>query len=179
MKQFVASSPDVEVNGKSVCAIINQLKTLKTYAIELLETKAIIDIQPDHWYNQQAWLNVIKIISERLGNDELYAIGLRVYDNALFPSSINDVSSALAIIDTAYHMNHRNGEIDHYSYQRNSENAGTMICTNPYPDSLDQGIITSMAQKFNPNNTLVEVEIDRTKPIRDQGGDSTTFLICW
>jgi hypothetical protein len=179
MKQFVASSDRVEVNGETVFTIIDGLGTFKSNGIQILEKQGIKDVKPGQWYNQQAWLNAFKEISSRLGENTLFVIGTKIPENAKFPPYVDDVHKALGIIDMAYHMNHRNGEIGHYQYERIDEQSGKMVCTNPYPDSFDKGIITFMVRKYNLHKTIAKIVIDETKPSRTKGGDSTTYLISW
>jgi hypothetical protein len=179
MKQFVASSDKVEVNGETVYSIIDGLGTFKKGGIQILEKQGIKDVKPGQWYNQQAWLNAFKEIASKLGDNTLFVIGMKIPENAQFPPDVNTVHKALAIIDVAYHMNHRNGEIGHYQYEPVGERSGKMVCTNPYPDSFDKGIITFMIRKYNLNKTVAKVFIDESQPTRKNGGDSTTYLISW
>jgi hypothetical protein len=179
MKQFVASSDKVEVNGETVYAVIDGLGTFKKGGLQILENQGIKDVKPGNWYNQQAWLNAFKEISSKLGDNTLFVIGTKIPENAIFPPDIDSVHKALGVIDIAYHMNHRNGDIGNYKYVQIDEQSGKMICTNPYPDSFDKGIITFMIRKFNPNKTIAKVNIDETKETRKNGGDSTTFLVSW
>jgi hypothetical protein len=179
MKQFTASSDRVEVNGETVYSVIDGLGTYKNSAVQILERQGIVDVKPGQWYNQQAWLNAFKEISQKLGDNTLFYIGLKIPENAKFPPDIDTVHKALAIIDVAYHMNHRGGEICNYQYETIDDRSGKMICTNPYPDSFDKGIITFMIRKYNPYKTVAKVEIDQNQAIRNKGGESTTFLLSW
>jgi hypothetical protein len=55
-----------------------------------------------------------------------------------------------------------------------------MECKNPYPSEFDRGIITAMARKFKPRESLlVSVELDNAKPSRMKGADSCTYKIKW
>lgn len=179
MKVFVASSPKVEVNGETVYAIVDGMGVFKTKALRILEDNGITDPQPGHWYSQQAWLNAFKTISEQAGDTVLSAIGQKIPENAKFPPDIDDIHKALLIIDVAYQMNHRNGEIGHYNYEKTGDRSAKLVCTNPYPDEFDKGIIIAMAKKFRPSEFNLIVEIDKTQPVRMKGGDSTTFNVRW
>ena len=54
----------------------------------------------------------------------------------------------------AYHMNHRNGIIGDYKFEKTSDTSAKIICTNPYPDEFDKGIITTMARRFAPEKSF-------------------------
>ncbi len=180
MKVFKASSPSVEVNGETVYSIIDGMGAFKSKALKVLSDNGIEDPKPGKWYKQQAWLDAFKTISEQIGASTLNAIGQKIPENAKFPPEINDIHKGLAAIDVAYHMNHRNGSIGNYTYEKVDDRNVKLVCTNPYPDEFDKGIIVSMARKFKPANVIsVKVNIDESKPTRSKGGDSTTFLISW
>jgi hypothetical protein len=179
MKTFVASSPKVEVNGETIYSIIDGMGVFKTTAIKILSESGIADPKPGQWYSQQSWLNAFKSISEKVGQSTLYNIGQKIPENAQFPPEINEIHKALAVIDVAYHMNHRNGEIGEYKYEKTGERTAKITCTNPYPDEFDKGLIFQMGKKFAPSGAAVGVKIDDTKPTRTKGSDSTTYLVTW
>jgi hypothetical protein len=55
-----------------------------------------------------------------------------------------------------------------------------MECSNPYPCHYDRGILTTIARKFMPPNaTSIEVQLDRSKPSRQEGADSSFYVITW
>jgi hypothetical protein len=179
MKTFVASSPMVEVNGETVYAIVDGMGVFKTQAFKILEENGIHDPKPGQWYNQQAWLNAFKTIAKQIGNLTLNSIGQKIPENAKFPPEINDIHKALSAIDVAYQMNHRKGSIGHYIYEKTGDRSAKIVCTNPYPDEFDKGIIVAMAKKFRLPDFKLVVKIDESQPVRMNGGDSTTFIITW
>lgn len=179
MKTYVASSPIVEVNGETIYSVIDGMGVFKSKAIQILADNGIENPQPGQWYKQQSWLSAFKSISEKIGNSTLNSIGQKIPENAKFPPEINSVHKALMSIDVAYHMNHRNGEIGQYRYERTGDRAARITCTNPYPDEFDRGIILQMVRKFAPLDSSIHVIIDETQPVRGKGGDSTTFLVKW
>jgi hypothetical protein len=179
MKTFSASSPKVEVNGETIYSIIDGMGVFKTTAIKILNDNGIPDPKPGQWYSQQLWLNAFKNIADKVGESTLYGIGQKIPENAVFPPEINEIHKGLSAINVAYHMNHRNGEIGEYKYERVSDRGAIITCTNPYPDEFDKGIISAMGKKFAPKGAAVAVKIDDSKPIRSKGADSTTYLITW
>ena len=180
MKLFKASSPNVEVNGETVFSIVDGMGAFKAKALKILSDNGIENPQPGKWYKQQAWLDAFKVIAEQIGLSTLNAIGQKIPENAKFPPDINDIHKALAVIDVAYHMNHRNGSIGNYTYEKIDEKNVKLICSNPYPDEFDKGIIVAMTRKFKPTGTIsVKVNIDESQPTRTKGEDNTTFLVSW
>lgn len=179
MALFQAYSPDVEVNGETVLAVIDGLSTIKLIARDILNECGIEDPQPGQWYPQQSWLNAFKIIADKLGPTPLKNIGRKIPVNARWPQHNQSMKSALEVIDRAYHMNHRHGEIGHYKLVSEGPRRASMICDGPYPDYFDLGIIEAVAEKSLEAGDKVEVKINQSKPTRSEGSDSTTYIITW
>lgn len=147
-KAFQASSPEVEVDGRTVLAVTSGI-LVGSVVRELVESEGLVDIKPMSWLNQQSWLNVYRKIHNHLGSDTLYSIGRRIPYTAQFPDDqMFDVPSALESIDVAYHMAHRGGEIGHYKYIEQGLDHYEVHCDNPYPNEFDLGIITSLVERF-------------------------------
>jgi len=145
---YEASSPKVEVDGRTVVAVVNGM-LVRPLARELMEAEGIRNVSPGDWIPKQAWLNVCRSVQENLGADTLYAIGRRIPYSAEFPDEqMHDVPSALAAIDVAYHMAHRGGEIGVYKYVEAGPEHYQIQCDNPYPNVLDLGIVTSLVERF-------------------------------
>ncbi|MBU0765274.1 MAG: hypothetical protein KJ607_10615 [Bacteroidetes bacterium] len=196
MAQFVAFEKGIEVNGETVLSIVNAMEGFEEFARTILEINGIEDPTPGKWYSQQAWLEAFRQIAEKVGEKTLFNIGKAIPENARFPAEINNVLDALASIDVAYHMNHRNSEgevlydpvtgeikqgIGHYSlveFNQKERNA-VMECPNPYPSHFDRGIITTMVRKFAPEAAGVHVILDENRPTRLEGEDSCTYIITW
>ena len=182
MASFVSFAPNVEVNGETVLSIVKAMAGFEAIALQLFKKNGIIDVEPRKWYSQQSWLNVFKDIKEKLGDKTLLVIGKAIPENANFPAEINTLEKALNSINIAYHMNHRGGEIGYYKLitYNLKERKAIMECKNPYPSHFDRGIITAMARKFKPDNTItINVELDANKPTRLKGYESCTYIIEW
>ncbi|MCC6465272.1 MAG: hypothetical protein IT463_08040 [Planctomycetes bacterium] len=147
LRVFEASSPRVEVDGRTVLAVVNGM-LVGSVAQELLEAQGLSGVKPEAWYPQQAWLNVYRAINDELGPDTLYSIGRRIPQSAEFPEQMYDVPTALSAIDVAYHKAHRNGEIGEYRYLELGLDHYQIHCDNPYPNIFDLGIVTSLVERF-------------------------------
>jgi hypothetical protein len=179
MKPFEASSPKVEVNGETVLSVLAGMGAASTRAHRVLTTHGIPDPKPGQWYPQQAWLNAFKELSDTLGPNTLYQIGMKIPEQAKFPPQIQTIEQALAAINMAYQMNHRGGEIGSYEFKPAGNAGGKMVCRNPYPSDFDRGIIQAMANRFKPQGKTVTVELDGTQPTRKNGAESCTFNVKW
>ncbi|MEI7812279.1 MAG: hypothetical protein WCJ01_07625 [Ignavibacteria bacterium] len=179
MGVFKAYSEKVEVNGQTVLAVIKGMGAMKSVGNRLLEEAGLYNVTENGWYSQQKWLNAFKVIAEKVGKHTLRSIGNSIPESAKFPPHINDIHSALASIDIAYKLNHRNGEIGFYRYKKVSDNEAEMFCKNPYPSEFDYGIIEAVSKKFADPGVYPKVITDTTKESRTKGGESCTFIVRW
>ncbi len=179
MAQFKQFAPNVEVNGETVLTTINSFpEFMRETTIEMLEKFGIKNPMPENWYSQKAWLDSFKEIYEKYGSNTLFEIGKKIPSNAKFPSEIDNIEKALASIDVAYNMNHRNGDIGFYKLVEHNKDKRTLImhCNNPYPCDFDRGIIIAMARKFERS---VNVELDTNKPSRKDGADDSWYIVSY
>jgi hypothetical protein len=179
MALFKAYSPQVQVNGQTVLAIVHGCGAFKDRASAILAQCGLNDPKPGMWYTQQNWLDAFKVISDTIGPTTLLNIGRSIPENADWPPQVNSVETALASIDVAYHMNHRFGEIGHYTFTSTGPNSGKMVCDNPYPCDFDRGIVEAAARKFAKPGSLVKVIHDDSQPCRKKGQNSCTYLVTW
>ena len=179
MAEFVALARNVEVNGQTVLSVVDGMGAFRNLAVEILKRHGIADPKPDTWYGQQSWLDAFKEIFERVGKSTLVQIGQKIPENAKFPPEIDSIEKALASVDVAYHLNHRGGEIGHYSFSKLGRSAAKMVCANPYPCEFDQGLVKSVAKRFLPPGKTAVVAHDDAQPCRRKGGASCTYLVNW
>lgn len=178
---FRALDANVEVNGETVFALVDGMGVFRQTALKILAKHGIMNLQRGKWYRQQAFLDAFSSISDKLGADVLFNIGTKFSENAEFPLGIDSLEKALISLDTAYHMNHRNGEIGHYYFTATGRGHYEMVCRNPYPCEFDRGILAAFCSRFTPtgSETKAIVAHDNSKPCRKDGADSCTYRIIW
>lgn len=151
--------------------------------------EGIINIDPHGWYPLDNYIRAFTRIGKEVGSQVLFLSGTTVPKNAALPPTIKDIESALMSLDVAYHLNHRlkgvpmfdmrTGEmkegIGHYTAKRDGDRRFKVVCDNPYPCDLDRGIITGMAQRFQPKAQVVHVQ----PGCRSKGGTSCTYNVTW
>jgi hypothetical protein len=197
--QFKVFEPGIEVSGASLGAIIDGFKKYPTVAMKYLTKYGLVktvagkpaEIDRGGWYSLETWLAAYEGIANEVGPNSLFGIGKSIPENATFPPHVVDIHSAIASIDVAFHMNHRkngvvmfnpeNGSmlegIGHYAVQPSEkENRIICVCENPYPCDFDRGIITAMANRFEP---LARTAHDNEAPCRKNGADSCTYVVMW
>jgi hypothetical protein len=181
MAQFIAFDKNVEVNGRTILSVVNAMDFGRETRSDILK-ECGLDPEPDKWYNQQKWLNAFRTFYHMMGERTLFMIGKAIPQNAEFPPGIKNLNEALELIDVAYHLNHRGGEIGYYkllSFNKLNRNA-VMKCYNPYPSEFDRGIITTMLRDYKPKSfNSCQVLLDPSKETRMNGGESCTYLVSW
>lgn len=197
--QFVPFEDGIEVNGQTVLSVVDGFSAFSALGGAYLLDEGIgrpgptgrAEVAAQGWYPQRAWLRSFARIHEQLGDGRLMQIGQAIPRNARFPEGLRDIHAAIKSVDLAYHMNHRKqGQpmfdpatgrmlegIGHYGYEPVPRQRRIFcLCETPYPCAFDQGILTAMAQRFEP---LARVTHDGTQPCRKQRGDRCTYIITW
>lgn len=192
MVMYKVFEEGIEVNGRTIYAIVNALLPIKFIVRKIFLDVGLPDLKDigtNEWYLQQKWLDAFKLIADKAGPHTLMSIGEKIPDNALFPSKINDIEESLKSIDVAYHLNHRNSKgqilfengefiegIGHYAFEKVADNKAIIVCNNPYNCDFDKGIITRMAKRFEKEALVVH---DDQKGCRKLGSDSCTYYVVW
>jgi hypothetical protein len=178
MATYKAFSPKIELVGQVVLGLVEGMGAFGNMALQILSQHGITNPQAENWYSQQAYLDAFKEIATKTGPKTIQQTGKRIIDVAIWPPGVDTFEKALTVLPQAYQMNHRGGNPGKYEFIKTGENQGTVICTNPYPDEFDLGILQGIVAKFMAGKG-VTIDIDGTQPTRSKGAESTTFLISW
>jgi hypothetical protein len=192
MVMFKVFEQGMNVNGQTINSIAEAFSSVKFIVDSYFRQTGLpknSEIKDTEWYSQQAYLDAFKLIAERVGTTTMFTIGKKIPENAQFPPDINNIEKALASIDIAYHMNHKNASgqvlfnngtmlegIGHYDYTKLPGNKAEIKCENPYHCDFDKGIITTMATRFNQN---AKIKHDDSKGCRKTGSSSCHFIVEW
>lgn len=191
--------PGIEVNGESLGATIDAFKQYPTVVAKYLAKYGLVKVtngKPEAidrsaWYPLDKWLAAYQAIAKDVGLNSLYTIGKKIPENAAFPPHLTDIRSALASLDIAYHLNHRKNGILMFDpktgvmlegighvraeFQENERRA-MLICEMPYPCEFDRGLITALANRFEPMAKTVH---DNNAPCRKKGDSNCTYIVSW
>jgi hypothetical protein len=179
MAEYKAFDPNAESNGAGLSALLAVLSWNEPLVLEILSKHGIKEVRMDGWYPHQAVLDVQKEIAQTMGVHTLYQIGTKIPEKATFPPEIDSLEKGLALLDQAYHMNHRGGEIGHYQLVKVENNQALMVCNNPYSCDFDRGIIVATARHFAGTVGFVNLRHDESAGCRKLGGESCTYIIEW
>ncbi len=133
------------------------------------------------WLSAELWFNTLKEIQHYSGEDFIYETAKKI--NLINSKETESgLENALHSLVSAYEKNHRNGECGEIKITKfDIENQRAYVqCQTPYPDKFWQGIILNTAKKNKPKNAVsIFVSINQILPIRNDGGEHTTFIIKW
>lgn len=176
MAEYESFDNNVEVNGQTVLAFVQGVPSaFEEHAVEILAEHGITEPTVDEWYPLQAWLDAFEEIETHLGAATVNRIGESIPANADWPSSVEVVLAGLEMINDAYHLNHRNGEIGYYDAEQVDEQTIQVHCKNPYPCTFDQGIISAIAQQYAHGQAVFVTEI--SEHCRSDGGDECVYQV--
>jgi hypothetical protein len=179
MTIFKAYEKATEVSGEAVVSLIQGTGVWAPSAKKMMSENGITDPKPGQWYSQQAYLNGFKTVAQKTGPAVLRNIGRSIPERAKWPPDVNSIEAGLRSVNVANHMNHRNGKSGEYNFTKINPRSALMVCDTPYPDNFDFGLIETVAKKFSKAGDNVMVRIDETKPQRDKGAESTTYIVEW
>jgi hypothetical protein len=179
MAQFKAFDSKVEISGQAVLGFVAALDWNKSIALEILSRHGIDNPQAQEWYSQQALLDAYQEIAENMGAHTLYQMGIKVPENAIRPPGMDSLEQGLALLDIAYHVNHRGGEIGSYKLEKLENNQAVMFCHNPYPCDFDRGLIVGVVRNFAGGAVVVTEKHAEGTGCRKLGGESCTYILEW
>ena len=180
MAEYKSFQEGITVNGEAILGLVTALSTGQDTRLQILK-KHGINPEPGKWYSQQAWLDAFKEIASDIGNHTVFMIGKTIPEKAKFPP-IDNIETALKVIDQAYKMNNKGGDVGEYTLKNFDEinKTAVMVCRTPYPSEFDRGLFTAIVRKFRPAGSLkADVTLDTSKETRSKGADSCTFNIAW
>lgn len=174
MTEYISFDPRVEVSGAVLHAwIAGTQQKIMPY----LDAHRVGEVTDAGWYLLQPALDALK----EFGQDyPLFNAGLLIPEHATFPATIEPTLSGIfSALDTAYHINHRSGEIGHYYFKKVGERAIDIRAENPYPCEFDFGLVYCLAKRFAPEGVQIEVEHDQQAPCRRAGSHSCLYHVQW
>lgn len=180
MAEYKSFSGGTTVNAEPITGLVTALSTGQENRLQILK-KHGIDPEPGKWYPQQPFLDAFKEIASNIGKHTVFMIGKAMPEKAKFPP-IDNIKTALSIIDQAYRMNVKGGDIGEYKVTQFDEvnKTAVMVCRTPYPSEFDRGIITAIVRKFRPTGSFKsDVILDTSKETRSNGAESCTYNIAW
>lgn len=185
MAEYRAYDPATEVAGEGIAAFSAGFpEKVREMGTKILEKYQLHDVRSGQFYPFQKYLDAMKDVADYFTPVLLELIGEQIASTAVIPPSIDSLELLLSMSDQALQMNHRGGEIGHWTCSDKGIVHGlrtmTIVSTTPYPCPFDRGVLEGFAGRFRPEGvTDVVVRHDDLQPCRGSGGDSCTYVISW
>jgi hypothetical protein len=196
--QFIPFEEGIEVKGTSVRAVVEGFSHFAALGSAYLldkglgtpTSKGLVGLEPDGWYSHKALLLSMKQIHAELGAGLLTRIGMAIPRIVSPVGGIQDIHDAIKYVDVAYHLHHRkNGQvmfdpatgrmeegIGHYGYEPvPGQRKIFCLCETPYPCAFDQGLLTAMAQRYQPHARVTHED----RSCRGKQAERCTYVITW
>ena len=147
-------------------------------------------IEPEKWYPLDGFLTAFDRIGAEFGDFTLRQVGIHIVKTAKYPPAYRDIFTAFQNMDVGYHFNHGKGDKSLFNPETGQIGDGIghmlfkpgqtkkqviMECTTPYPCAFDEGIVTGLAQRFEPTAT----EMHDRKSCRKRGEPSCSYVVTW
>lgn len=182
MRPLPTHSSRAEVWGGTILGILRGMEAAGCAGPELqdlLQLGSLPMVEAGDWYPLNRFLGVLKEAEAHFGADALRAGGRAILTTSKFPPDLDSLTRGLQMLDVAYQVNHRNGAIGRYRCTELTEGRAVMICENPYPCALDQGLLERLIAEFAPSGLQGSVTHVAGKPCRCQGGRACHLEVRW
>jgi hypothetical protein len=190
--------PSIEVSGVNLSTIAAAfrlfpqagMKQLIRHGLASVDSDGKATIEVDRWYPLDAVLAALDDVLVAVGPNTMFEIGRIIPRNAPFPPSINDIFSALASANVAYHMNHRkrgrpmfdpgtgqlqSGIGEYRIVSKPAVKPVVIECDNAYPCELRHGLLTALATRFE-SRAIVDHAAERCQK---RGSPACTYEVKW
>jgi len=169
-----------EIKGQSIMAVVAAMALVQERALKILASQGITPLEAERWYPLERFLEVFRTIHQEIGLNTIKAVGRKIPENAMFPPNIVTIEDGFRSIDVAYHMNHRGpGNIGGYHYTSTGARSGRMVCDNPYPCPMDEGLLEAIGRRFRPQDSVWTRVEHQSGDCRRNGAASCTFDLSW
>jgi len=156
MDRLVAFDPNTEVIGYTLTSFRDCLTHEEVEP--LVHAHGIDSIDPNRWYSQQIWLDVLTDVMDQPNSTEnLVASSMKLAKKIIFPASVTTVQAALAGGSTAYQKNHRNGDPGYVTCEDIDERHVRLMISTPYPDDFIYGTRYGYARRFLTDHSTLRV----------------------
>lgn len=178
MEKLKAIHPDAVVLGQSMLAFAEC--SARDEIWDVLEAHGLQEIDPEQWYPQQAWLDVLRDVIGR-GNAmfNLVSIGMKLAELFPMPPDIRTMHEALGAVDDIFRMSNPDAEPGIMRTENVEPRHVRIVSATPYPDDFEYGVIYGLARRYLPPDGHLVVRHVDDAPCRKNDGDTCTYDITW
>lgn len=140
MGKYELLDPAVEVYGETVRALVDALPD-DPRSRRILASHGIENPNLDGWYPEEALLAACEEVYDTMGKQTLEQAGRLMVKQTEWPPCTDTVIDGIELVNAAYQMNHRGGDVGRYRPKRADDTRIHIVCDNPYPCPFDVGVI--------------------------------------
>jgi hypothetical protein len=175
MAEFMVYHPESEVSGQ---VMLNSIHAMGRAARSVVNRHIIGELDPNGWYPQQTWLNILRDAAEEMHLD-LLAVGNRVAASYQIPDGVFSLARLLEFVDANYQTTHRFTDPVRLTARQIAEREVHIVDNSPYPDEFQYGIFFGLLQQLTPLDATLKIRYDKSAPTRSDGADVTTYIVSW
>lgn len=177
MPQYISFYPHTEIRGR---AIWTTVMGMGEAILPVLDAYGLDDLEPETWYPQQVWLDVLKALDKSNGKPfdyELVTTGIRAAQGIVFEANVHTIPDAIQALAFIYATNHRHKPPHEGIFiERVDERRLRVTMRTPYPNSFEYGLLHGTAHRFQPNDASLTIRYD-LHPCSDE--DACIYHIVW
>ncbi len=176
MRKYVASSPNAELIGGALLALV---KNVNHEDIEpLLKKHGLENIQPMQWYPEQPILDLLKAIADGETNvsENMVAIGIKAIETIPFPVEIDTLEKFIGSYGTRQKASSRNTTAILVS-EVLGQGHGRVVNDTPYPDDLIFGYLWGASKRFLPRGKNFSIKPQAKTP--GTNDEPVVFDVTW
>jgi DNA-binding NtrC family response regulator len=186
MPIYSAFSADAQVLGEIVLAFLRCMNynNVAPFLMRhgLLGRHGFQTVDPEQWYSQQGWLNVLSDLTEERPDSssaDLLSIGMKMFETIVFPRGFESLTVDQVLVDWGafYAEKHRGTDIGEVTAELVNDRHIKMRTRVPYPDDIHYGLFYAMLRHFCPEGMDFVVAYDESVLRRGHGGKTTVYDI--
>lgn len=147
--------------------------------LNLLAQGGIQDPRPENWYPLEPYLRLLHEVEHIYGRSALKAMGRAIPDTSRFPPDLDSMERVLHLLNVAYQVNHRGKRIGFYDCLFPAPRQAEVICANPYPCALDEGILERLLERHGTGGPGTGLTHLPGPECRRKGAVACRFALRW
>ena len=160
---YQPSTPEAEYLGGMLLSLTQNLRSDVIQPV--LKAHNLEHIEPDKWYPQQPFMDVLREIEQRFTFEELVAIGIKIAQTIPLPPEVNSIETCLNLMDFGHHTTSRNiHAAEGIKIEKVSDTHFRVISNVPAPTFMAYGVLWGYVRRFkkpgeNPTVLIIETQI--------------------
>jgi hypothetical protein len=175
MAEFMVYHSESEVSGQ---VMLDSIHAMGRASRSVVNRHIIGELDPNSWYPQQMWLDILREAAEEMQLD-LLALGTRVAASYQIPDGVVSLARLLEIVDSNYQTTHRYTDPVRLTATQIAGREVHIVDNSPYPDEFQYGMFFGLLQRLIPLDATLKIRYDMSAPTRSDGADVTTYIVSW